>query len=294
MSQSALGQLIGGIESGNNPNASLTDYAGNVSVNAQYQQSAAYVARYGAGEDGVLNQANQLLASNPNATLGDFYTEYNHGSVLPWDTYSSRFPQQANNFLINAQSNGYDQNTPLSNVVGTSGTGQAGVTGAGSGTAFDSLNPEISADASATGNNQGTPDLGGGVAQAAPVSGNDTTGSIPGVTAGVDADQVATQAPQGSPVSAGGGIALTITNAGQIGQGPANTIAQADTNLGKAVQSSEGKLAASGTSWLGSVFDAAGNVGVRAVFVALGLIMLAGAFAFFYMEGKSPIELAGA
>jgi hypothetical protein len=122
---SSLSQLVGQIESGNNPNASLTDYAGNVSVNAQFQQSAPYIAQYGgvAGEPAIANQAAGLLARNPNATLGDFYSAYNHGSVLPFATYSARFPMQANNFLTNAHAAGYNQNTPLSSLVGGGSAG---------------------------------------------------------------------------------------------------------------------------------------------------------------------------
>lgn len=128
---SNLASLVGAIESGNNPNASLTDYAGNVSVNAQYQQSAGWIAQYGAGASGIDNEASQLLAKNPNATLGDFYSAYNHGSVLPWSQYSSSYPQQANNFLSNAKSQGYDQNTPLSQLTGASSTNPNGASGAG-------------------------------------------------------------------------------------------------------------------------------------------------------------------
>lgn len=119
---SLLSQFVGQIESGNNPNASLVDYAGNTSVNAQYQQSAAYVATYGSGASGIDTQASQLLAQNPNATLGDFYSLYNHGSVLNWGSYSSRFPLQAGNFSSNAAAAGYNQNTPLSTLVGNGST----------------------------------------------------------------------------------------------------------------------------------------------------------------------------
>jgi hypothetical protein len=136
---SNLSQLIGQIESGNNPNAPLTDYAGNVSANAQFQQSQAYINQYGAGAAGIDNQAQQLLNNNSSATLGDFYSAYNHGSVLPWASYSARFPLQANNFLTNAQAAGYDQNTPLSQLVGGGAAGGSTASGTGD---YVSINPD--------------------------------------------------------------------------------------------------------------------------------------------------------
>jgi hypothetical protein len=110
---SKLVWLIGEVESDNNPHASLEDYVGNLSVEAQYQQSAAYVKTWGAGPEGIEKQARSLLSEVPKATIGNFYSEYNHGSVLPWATYARRFPLQARNFLTKARAQGYDQNTLL-------------------------------------------------------------------------------------------------------------------------------------------------------------------------------------
>ena len=123
-----LAQIIGQAESGNNPNASLVDYAGNRSVNAQYQQSQAYVSQYGSGEQGITNQAQQLLAGNPNATLGTFYSLYNHGQALPWDQYSQMFPEQAANFSRALSMYGASPSSPLSSYLGAIG-GAGGVGG---------------------------------------------------------------------------------------------------------------------------------------------------------------------
>jgi hypothetical protein len=117
MEVSKLAFLVGQIESGNNPHASLTDYAGNVSYNAQYQQGPAYIKQYGAGAAGIDNQAHQLLQRSPHATLSDFYSEYNHGSVLPWRIYCERFPLQANNFIRNVHALGYTPDTLVATLV---------------------------------------------------------------------------------------------------------------------------------------------------------------------------------
>lgn len=112
MMVSKLVWLIGEVESGNNPAASATDYKGNVSTNAQYQQSAAYIKTYGAGPAGIENQARQLLKTHPALTIGEFYSAYNHGSVLPWLTYSHRFTAQAHNFFTKANAMGYTPSAP--------------------------------------------------------------------------------------------------------------------------------------------------------------------------------------
>ena len=58
------------------------------------------------------------------------------------------------------------------------------------------------------------------------------------------------------------------------------------TGAGQAVQSSEANFAAAGTSWLGSIFSAGTSLFVRGGFVALGLVLILGAFVFFYAENK--------
>lgn len=114
---SKLVWLIGEVESNNNPVASLVDYKGNISENAQYQQSCAYILEWGDGAVGIENQANEILRTHSNATIGDFYSAYNHGSILPWSVYSARFPLQAHNFLAKAKAMGYDQTAPLKTLL---------------------------------------------------------------------------------------------------------------------------------------------------------------------------------
>jgi hypothetical protein len=62
---------------------------------------------------------------------------------------------------------------------------------------------------------------------------------------------------------------------------------RAPTRFQNPVQSSEGNLAAAGTSWLGSIFSGT-NLLVRGSFVAIGLAIPIGAFAFFYAEQAKP------
>jgi Cell Wall Hydrolase len=93
------------------------------------------------------------------------------------------------------------------------------------------------------------------------------------------------------------GAPLDIKNAPDIGVKAANTLAQsegsaADTigksvsGAGQAIQSAEGSFAAAGTSWLGSLFSAFTDILVRGGFITLGLVILVGAFVFFYAESK--------
>lgn len=170
---------------------------------------------------------------------------------------------------------------------------------------------------SSIGNDQGTPNLGGGVSSAgitdnsaagmnpnnAPFSGDITNISVAGVNAPASAGVSTAAAPQGTAPQAQGGTGtggppIMITNAQQIGDQAAGTIAQgantaANTlsksvsQAGQDVQSAEGNFAAAGTSWLGSSFSAVTNLFVRSGFVLLGLVLIIGAFVFFYAERQT-------
>lgn len=101
-------------------------------VNPTYGQYSQYVSQYGSGAAGVDNYAQQVLAANPNATLGDFYSGYVGGTGNPANTpglaaLQSQYPDAYNNLLANA---GVDANTPLSSLVGPSSLAQDTVTGA--------------------------------------------------------------------------------------------------------------------------------------------------------------------
>ena len=137
----------------------------------------------------------------------------------------------------------------------------------------------------------------------APFSDDITNFSVAGVNAPPASGVSTAAAPQGTaPTATGGsgtnaGAPLDLTNAQQVGDQAAGTIAQGATTAantlsksvtgaGQAVQSSEANFAAAGTSWLGSIFSAGTSLFVRGGFVALGLVLIIGAFVFFYAENR--------
>ncbi len=113
-------------------------------------------------------------------------------------------------------------------------------------------------------------------------------GQIGGLNAPVGTGEVGTTAPSGTSEDQKTGSPLYVTNAGAIGVAAANEVAKALTNLNQGVQTSEQTGIKADTSLLGSIANSLGDWFVRGGFIALGLVVLAGAFLFFYMEGKSP------
>lgn len=258
---STLSQLIGQIESGNNPNAPLTDYEGNVSVNAQYQQSSGWQAIFGSGASGIDNEASQFLAANPNATLGDFYSAYNHGlgsggtafsTVLPYSQYSSLFPTQANNFSNNATAAGYSPNTPLSSLVGGSNTATSSNDPLGSSLTIDPNGASEFGNATpALGNDQGTPSLGGGA----------STSALPTGSAG---SPLPGQQNTGEASIAGQAVQSGLGTAGKAVQtGAQNAAAAVAGTLASTINSIE--------QYTSSAFVIAALVVVGVIFVAYGL-----------------------
>jgi hypothetical protein len=255
--ETALGQLIAQIESGGNPNASLTDYAGNTSVNALFQQSAAYVQTYGSGEAGVINQAQGLLASNPNATLGDFYSLYNHGSVLPFGQYASRFPLQANNFLTNANAAGFNQNTPLSSLLG--GSGVSGIDGASS---VQFSNDDLSA-AAASGLGSDTPNLTDADFEGltdADVTGGTTAGTLTGAS-GLG--------------SVGGGVAVDLTDPTNVASTAGGDVQKGLGTVGSAATSSTNSIDSYVSSAINSLEQSFGEAFLMIALVVMGIVLVA-------------------
>lgn len=269
---SLLSNFIGQVESGNNPNASLTDYAGNVSVNAQYQQSAAYIQNYGGvgGAPAIDNQAAGLLQANPNATLGDFYSAYNHGSVLNWGSYSSRYPLQANNFLTNANAQGYDQNTPLSSLTG--GTSGNSVT--------FGANPPTSQlqQAADAGVGSDTPDLTD--ADFNGLSDSDIVGASDAAGSGVGSIDASTLA---SSLGSGAGTPVNITDL----PGLDTSLTGASKTVGTDTQQAAGGIA--GTA--ASILNSAEQYTSRA-FVVIALVLLGALFIAFGLGMFGKRELA--
>jgi hypothetical protein len=94
-------------------------------VDPVYGQYSAFANQYGSGAAGVDNYGSQFLAANPNATIGDFYSNYVLGTGSasnPQYGYSnlvSQYPSAATNLSSNI-----DPLTSLASLTGgTGGTG---------------------------------------------------------------------------------------------------------------------------------------------------------------------------
>lgn len=110
-----------------------------------------------------------------------------------------------------------------------------------------------------------------------------TPESFSGGQVGVNnpSDQIQFNKPVGSP--------LWISNAADIGQQGSQDVSKAVTGLNQGVQTAEAKGAATATSLTQSWFGAFTDILARGGFIVVGLVILAGAFLFYYMEGKSPV-----
>lgn len=102
-------------------------------VDKTYGQYRLFQKQYGAGAAGVDNYVAQILKANPNATLGDYYSGYVLGtgdpSKLPgMDALKDQNPKAYNNLQKQMAAHGYNANTPLSSLTGTS-AGQQQVVG---------------------------------------------------------------------------------------------------------------------------------------------------------------------
>jgi hypothetical protein len=183
-------------------------------------------------------------------------------------------PSESNVFGSSAMGTGFGTSP------GDGSTGVPGVSSQGTGNfgSFDS-----SSASNATSDMLPSAPGSGATTAGIPVSGNVTTGAIPGVSS----PSVGTPAtaPSGTNPS-GSGSPVDITS-DQPEINAANTIAKAATGIGTSISNSEGNLAGAGTSWLGSIFSAGTSVLVRTSFVAAGLVILLGAFLFFYIDSKA-------
>ena len=130
--------------------------------------------------------------------------------------------------------------------------------------------------------------LGGGslssAGSASPSSDFSSQYQVAGVNAPITSGDSTAAAPSGQSLQVTPGTPLYITDPSQIGQNAANTISSATTQLGSDIQSSEGQAAAAGTSWVGSLESYVQGGFIRGGFILLGLVVLMGAFLFFYME----------
>lgn len=101
---SSLSDLVAQLESGGGANNASQPAS---MVNPTYGQYSAFATQYGSGAPGVDNYAGQFLAANPNATVGDFYSNYVLGTGSasnPQNIYSdlqAQYPSAASNLANN-------------------------------------------------------------------------------------------------------------------------------------------------------------------------------------------------
>lgn len=113
---STLSQIIAQLESSNGVNNANQPAS---MVNPTYGQYGAFVGQYGSGSVGVDNYANQILAVNPNATLGDYYASYvlNTGNPAQLSTLAELQNQQPAAYNNLTSNFGDSLNLPLSSLV---------------------------------------------------------------------------------------------------------------------------------------------------------------------------------
>lgn len=94
-------------------------------------------------------------------------------------------------------------------------------------------------------------------------------------------------APQGKSDGSGSGTPVDVTNIKDEGLNGANAQASATQDLTKGLAADTGSIATTGTGWLSSIFSGVTDVFVRSGFVLLGIVVLLGAFLFFYIDAQS-------
>jgi hypothetical protein len=120
-STTILGHLVSGAETNY---GRLTGRQPASMVNPLYGQYRGFTNQYGFGEAGIQNYAQQIVAANPNATIGDFYGGYFGGTGNPARASTSLFgnwaqgPAAQRNWNRVLAQNGYSPSDPLSNFVG--------------------------------------------------------------------------------------------------------------------------------------------------------------------------------
>ena len=268
---SALTDLVAKLESSSSPNeGAVGGY-----VNYRYQQFPGFASQYGSGAAGVENYASQVLAANPNATFGDFYSGYvlNTGNPanLPGMAaladpsaygYSSAVVSGARGAYSNLLSTG-QADTPLSSLLG--GGSDASIAPANGGSAAD-LGMGNQSDALAHTGLSSTsptdPSMYPATSATTSITNNDQMFNVP------DPNKVETTNIASSGIL---GQTQIAKSTGQVAQ----STLQGDTTIAQA-QTADTATAVSG---LGDLF-------ARGSLVVIGLLLLGGAFMFYYMQHK--------
>lgn len=198
-------------------------------------------------------------------------------------------------------------NAPADDGSGDAGEG-VNANGGGNASDFDQFSGLGAGNATNTGG-LSTPALQGGAGNTDASAGNPlgfgtSSATTPdGTFTTVTPTAPANTTPSSAAAFTGGGPPVEITNisdAGQVagasvqaGLNTAGSDAQKGLNTAaSAITSSESNAATTGTSWLDTILANFQGFGIDAAFVVLGLIILIGAFVFFYMERKNVVQLS--
>lgn len=105
--------------------------------------------------------------------------------------------------------------------------------------------------------------------------------------AGAGSGSSAANAPQANDPTSAAGTPIYQTNAPQIGADAGNTVAKALGGVTSGVASDTQSLEATGGSWLTSIFTGGTSLLVRGGLIMVGMVLLLGAFVFFYVDSKT-------
>lgn len=127
--QSAISNFVWGLESSYGKGADLNRQRNPHMVDYDYGQYGGFAHDYGTGSQGVDNYAAKVLAANPHATLGDFYSSYvlntgNPSQLSTPDDLKANNPMYYANLQKQLATHGYNFNTPLSSLTGSGGNQQ--------------------------------------------------------------------------------------------------------------------------------------------------------------------------
>ena len=267
---SALTDLVARLESSSSTNeGAVGGY-----VNYRYQQFPGFANQYGSGAAGVENYASQVLAANPNATFGDFYSGYVLNTGNPAATpgvgalanptgygFSSSVAAGASGAYANLMGTG-QANTPLSSLFGggTSPTDSGGTSPTdtiGLGNQNDALAHTGLSSTSPT-----DPSMYPATSATTPITNNDQMFNQP------DPNKVET---------------TNIASSGILGQ---TQIAKSTSQVAQSTLQGDTTIANTQQQNTAAAISGLGDLFARGSLVVIGLLLLGGAFVFYYMQHK--------
>lgn len=250
---STLSQIVAQLESGGGTNTANQPAS---MVNPTYGQYGDFVSQYGSGSVGVDNYASQMLAANPNATLGDFYSSYvlNTGNPAQLSTLAELQNQQPAAYNNLTGNFGDSLDLPLSSLVGQNASASDYAS------ASDGFAPTID-----VGGSSDAP-VGQPGSEYAPAGNVYSSGSLGAATAEASAPGYLPPASTGGPAATGitPGLAAGISGwVGSLESTAGNIASGIETAVGKAWNATFGALLAE-----------VQNLFVRGMLIVVGIILL--------------------